>query len=274
MVAGEADMWMSPTMLDLVELEEAGFTRISGWAGIQWHLLPNADDPNSIWSNKKLREAVEYAIDKQALCDALGYGFYEPLFTISPQGDWGGDRQFRNYDPEKAKQLLAEAGYPDGLEITLLAQTQSSGRNDVAEAVKGYLDAVGFKVNLDIADTGRYSAAIYADGFEDLALAMSGNDQDYLVSAQRWWGPQPRLDLQGYECTPELAAIFEKSLKTNDRNEQKKLTEEIVYYIAEEALVIPLYNNPTSVIHNGKVHTTYLQQGLTRFDYANTWLEK
>ena len=66
----------------------------------------------------------------------MGYGYMRPI-TPSRLGDWGGDLVYREYNPEKAKQLLMEAGYEDGLEL-LLAQAGTGGRNETAEALAVY----------------------------------------------------------------------------------------------------------------------------------------
>ena len=62
-----------------------GFVRQDGWAGIQYMIVPNTVDADSPFVDKRVREAVEYAIDKQALCDALGCSYTEPLYTVAPQ---------------------------------------------------------------------------------------------------------------------------------------------------------------------------------------------
>ena len=74
---------------------------------------------------------------------------YETHYAVSPPETGKGDLVYREYNPEKAKQLLMEAGYEDGLEFTL-SQAGTGGRNETAEALAGLLDKVGFKVKLDL----------------------------------------------------------------------------------------------------------------------------
>lgn len=220
MEAGEADIWLGADGLNTKRLMEKGFVYQTGWAGAQTHLIPNTADPNSPFLDKRVREAVEYAIDKQAIVDALGYGFSETIDTIAPRGEWGGDRQFRHYDPEKAKQLLIEAGYPEGLEISLIAQAGAGGRNEMAEALANYLEKVGFKVNIDIADAGRYYAEVWDGSWKDLALAIGGTDTTFLTAVQRWWGHNGVYQ-GGFKRPEKLIELSQASLKAVTREEQK-----------------------------------------------------
>ncbi|HHX74160.1 MAG TPA: ABC transporter substrate-binding protein [Firmicutes bacterium] len=274
MEAGDADMWSGAVPAqNQKELEEKGFVRQSAWAGIQSVLVPNTVDTSTPLADLRVREAIEYAINKQGICDVLGYGYLEPLNTVAPPGDWGGDKVFRPYDPDKAKQLLAEAGYPNGFETTLVASASSGGRNEVAEALVGMLGEVGIKVNLDIADTGRFTGMMFGNGWDGLMLGFSGQDTTYLTSTTRWWGHNAFVYPSMYKSEEFLEMCRESVLKTT-REEQKAITEQIVYYMAENVMVIPLTNSKTGFIRTPKVHTDYLDQGMTRWRTNLIWLEK
>ncbi len=194
MQAGQADVWQSADAQGRAEMVDKGFAIQSGWAGFQYHLMPNTMDANSVCADQRVREAVEYALDKQAICDAIGYGFYIPLDAVAPAGEWGADaiKVKRGYDPEKAKALLVEAGYANGCPIDLLAIAEAGGRSTGAEVVKGFLDAAGFITNIDIADAGRFYGSVFGTGWKDLAFMFSGNDVTYLMSCCAWWGRSPR----------------------------------------------------------------------------------
>ena len=102
-------------------------------------------------------KAVEYALDKETITKALGFGLYRPLKTLPPPGEWGYDPNYdpRPYNPEKAKKLLSEAGYPNGLKAKLLVFFTPDYRN-AGTAIKQYLDDAGFQIELDVADPGRF----------------------------------------------------------------------------------------------------------------------
>lgn len=268
--AGEVHAWALADAQYSRELVDKGFVRNEGWAGLQTVLLFNNAE-GELFSDKRLREAVEYAIDKEAISQTLGYGFTEPLYSVAPPTDWGGQYKWREYNPEKAKELIKEAGY-DGEEIFLMAQS-AGGRNDMAEAITNYLKAVGFNVTLDLADAGRHVQSLWNDGWKHLALSISGQDTNYLTSIQRWWGHDGSLSIS-FIRPDELIRMSKDSLLARTDAEKKEWAEKIVKYIGDEALVIPLVNSPSGFLHDGTVHTSYPNQGFTRWKMHDMWIEQ
>lgn len=277
MQAGEADIWQNASAKDQADMKSKGFVSQSGWAGLEWYLIPNTTDPKSKWNDKRLRQALDYALDKPAIAKALGYGMYVPLDEVTPPGEWGYDQNYagiRKYDPAKAKQLLAEAGYPNGLKINLLVQLQTGGRNETAEAIKGYLDAAGFQTNIDVADPGRYFGSVWGKGWEDLAFTFTGTGLNYFTSAMAWWSHMPRTNIASLKRPQALIDLFNKANVETSAEGQKAAVEKIVQLMTDEALVTPVYHVPALLILNPKVHTDYPTAGLTRWDFANSWIDK
>src|SRR5258705_2072606 len=112
--------------------------------------------PNDIkfFSDKRVRQALNYAVDKETLNKTLYQGLAETMNSPLPSSQWGFDASLKGYpyDPEKAKKLLAEAGYPSGFECELLSYSSPRGYNpagaELAVAIQGYLQKVGVKVNI------------------------------------------------------------------------------------------------------------------------------
>ena len=274
--AGQADIWQSADAQGRAEMIDKGFLVQTGWAGFQYHLMPNTTDPASPLAKLQVREAVEYALDKKAITDAIGFGFYFPIQVVSPEGEWGSDAVVvdRQYDPEKAKQLLVEAGYADGCPIDLLAVAEGGGRNTGAEAVKGYLDAAGFVTNIDIADPGRYYGSVFGTGWKDLAFMFSGNDYNYLMSCNAWWGPTPKTNLASFTRPPEFAALFEPANQARDAAAQEAETGKIVGMMNEQALMIPVYHYPNGIVIQKYVHTEYpMEGGFVHWSWNTTWMD-
>jgi peptide/nickel transport system substrate-binding protein len=276
MEAGQADIWQSADAQARADMIKKGFKVQTGWAGFQFHLMPNTADPASPFAKQEVREAVEYALDKPAICQAIGYGFYFPLYAVAPEGEWGGDAIVvkREYNPEKAKQLLAQAGYANGLPIDLLAVAEAGGRNTGAEAIKGYLDAAGFVTNIDIADPGRFYGSVFGMGWKDLAFMFSGNDYNYLMSCNAWWGPQPKTNLASFQRPEEFKALFEPANMARTEEEQKAATAKIVAYMNEHALMIPVFHYPAGIVVADYVHTEYpMEGGFVHWSWNTTWMD-
>jgi peptide/nickel transport system substrate-binding protein len=118
----------------------------------------NTTDPASVWSDLQMRQALEYAIDKEGIDTSVGLGFtpavYEIIHSVSQVVDPGTTP--RKYDPAKAKELMAAAGHTT-VEATLSYDTNRTPAN-LAEAVQANLAAVGITLKLNGLNTPAFSA--------------------------------------------------------------------------------------------------------------------
>jgi len=122
-------------------------------SNVQWDGLILADRTGQVvpaLSNLKVREAVNYAINRSAVNKVLNESFGTPNSQIQGPGFTGYDPSLNNYypyNPNLAKQLLAQAGYPNGFSMTLLEQGTTQ-TNLMAEAIAGQLAQVGIKATI------------------------------------------------------------------------------------------------------------------------------
>jgi peptide/nickel transport system substrate-binding protein len=275
MQAGEADWWLGAPVNEQINLANRGLVMKSG-AGAVSGIVPNNANPESKWKDKRLLEALEYALDKDAIAAALGQGRYTAMKMAVPEGVMGYDPTFagRPYDPAKAKQLMTEAGYPDGFNIKLLVL---QGNLDLPQAIKRYLDDVGMIVDIDIADAGRYYGSLYGMGWDDLLLGGGGfSSGDTLASFQQNWGDQPltRMAAASYELPPELLNLSKESRTFTEPADQAAAAVRIFRWIADNAFVIPIYLAPSSTIGQTWFHTTHLDEGGFTFYFGKMWLDK
>lgn len=271
----EVDMWVGPPVRQQADMEKRGFVRNSSWPGRPWLLIPNTKDANSPWNDKRVREAAEYAIDKAAIAKALGVGYYKPMTMVAPPGEWAYDPAYkgRSYDPEKAKKLLAEAGFAGGLKAKLTVMSRSTDV-EAATAAKMYLDAAGFQIDLDVADPGRFFGSVWKAGWKDLIWMFTGLDADFLVTFQRWFGDEPLSDLASFKRPPELIKMSQESRTHDKEADQRAAAKKIVRYMADEALVIPVFFATEAYLTQPYVHTDYLHQGFVRWKLADAWMDK
>ncbi|HEX9077793.1 MAG TPA: ABC transporter substrate-binding protein [Anaerolineae bacterium] len=141
----------------------------------------------SPFAEVKLRQAISYAIDSKAIVDSqfFGYGIAIQQWGV-PNGYWA-NPNFKGYpyDPAKAKQLVAEAGYPNGLKTKLLV-VNTPDTVGAATAVQGMLAQANINVDLDVADNTRYRSLTSGGGkFEALCFASFRADSDLALVMPR-----------------------------------------------------------------------------------------
>jgi peptide/nickel transport system substrate-binding protein len=274
--AGDADMWQGATAQDWKDLDSKGFLVKGYWPGLPMALWPNTVDPDSKWQDKNLREAMEYALDKDTMAAALGLGYYVASHQIAPSTEWGyiPELPTREYNVEKAKELLALAGFDEEnpCPVTLLVQAVPADI-DAGESIKNYMDTAGFDVTLDLADPGRFYGSVFGTGWEDLVLMFYGMDVNYLATYMSWFSSDPKSNLVSFERTPEQIAMDKEAVIQVSVEDQITITEDLCRYLYEEARLCPLWWVPAKTVSWTYVHHEILRHGFIRVDWENVWMD-
>lgn len=147
-------------------LQPLGF-KVNASPTAAWGIVSNSKDPNSPFSNIKVRQAVSYAIDTGAIAKALSYGVPSQINQFAARPEVPGSAYNPNvvgypYNEAKAKQLLTEAGYPNGFNTTLFTLNEQWFL-DMCQSIAGYLSNVGIKVQINQADGAHWSTALRAE---------------------------------------------------------------------------------------------------------------
>ncbi len=274
MEAKEADVALEINNMKIAtELEQKGF-KVNWGPGNVFALLPNSTKAGSIYANKKVREALEYAIDRPALAKVIGFGKYEALTQLEPAVSPAHIKGFnpRPYDPEKAKKLLAEAGYPNGFDTKLLIREMD---RDAGVAIQSYLTAVGIRLQLDIADLGRYAVSVYSpQGWDDLALSWGGVNPD-ATDLFVHWGSRPQTHRHGKILkSKEFLATAEKALHTFDPAGMKETLRDMVRLASEDAMIVPLYRDAQACVMQPWVHSDYMKIHRQVWQPQEDWMDK
>ena len=187
--AGEVDMVESIDPAQYNELKAQGYTVDipKGLAFVFSFRTANAD-PNSPFSKKEVREALWYAVDTVSLVSGLGKGTYNVANQLAaPQQGWYiKDYPNRKYDPNKAKQLLAQAGYPNGFKTVLHGDVR--GRQDDLVALQSYFRVIGIECTLDVADVAR-SSTFGTQGFDGILQPGFPNWSSFSSWMNVWLSP-------------------------------------------------------------------------------------
>lgn len=170
------------------------------------------------FNNPKVREAVAYALNRKNSVAVAFQGHGEPLAGIViPKTDPAYNAKYANmwsYDPAKAKDLLAEAGYPNGFSTTLLTTSQYTFLQDLGLSVQSDLQAIGIKITMDAPD---WATRIQKGNAGDYGIAVSGGagdvtDPAYLQADVS--GPANYNNSFGYN-NPDLNAALQAGLQAS-----------------------------------------------------------
>jgi peptide/nickel transport system substrate-binding protein len=147
--AGEGDVFAGIPTVDAENLAQKNKYVITDVAFSPFGLFSDSSNPASPFNKIEVRQAVSYAIDNETIAASLGHGYWEATNQASFPGNisYNPDIVGYPYNPEKAKELLATAGYPDGFETNIWFQT-GAGYENLFTAVQGYLSEVGIKAQL------------------------------------------------------------------------------------------------------------------------------
>ncbi len=212
---------------------------------------------NKPLDNLKVRKAIALAVDWQAIVDAFYGGLGERASEFVPPAMWGraGDIEPFPYDPEQAKKLLAEAGYPNGFETELwympVSRPYFPAPQPIAETIATYLADVGIKASLKTEDWGTYLSDYDKGKFPMYMLGWSPDYPDPDNYLYTFFGPTSIKTNLGCEtdACKKIAGLIQKARVTASLDERKKLYAEAQRLVHEYVLSIP-------VAHNNPLHAT------------------
>ncbi|MDN4609833.1 ABC transporter substrate-binding protein [Arthrobacter burdickii] len=246
LVSGQADVAMlTSSTVDFAESKGSGVSQIGGTVNTMIS-FDKIGKTAPAFAEEKVRQAIQHAINRQALVDALHKGDI-PAWNALPKDSAGFTEDLETefaYDPEKAKSLLAEAGYPDGFEFTIIASAQT--QTDL-QAVQKDLAAVGITMNVKMAASTDEAFAAVAT----TPLGYSPLNWDnpvgvmYGVVLNGFTNVQKATDEELSAATAELAAA-------KDDAAAKTAATKLNTRLVESGWMIPLYEALVNQGYNTK----------------------
>lgn len=219
------------------------------------------------WADARVRKAVAMAIDRETIAKTIFGGEATPaLFPDCGKcGTFGMPKDLKPwpYDPARAKALLAEAGYPNGLPGVWDLQTMQSGsapsQPEVAQAVGGYLSKIGIKTKFQLMEGGAFGAAYRGKKLKGLPIKGSGETNfDIGLKKDVWAARAEAWSLLNDEDTNR---IWDEQLRTADPEKRRKLLEDAVNVMVGEARVVPLVEVNTVFGLGKRIKEYKLRQG-------------
>ena len=205
-------------------------------ASSQWIEFTEQWEPKSPWHDRRLRLAANYALDRQAISDAGCLGFCPPAGVIVPRVmDFALQVAPTPYDPAKAKRLLAEAGYPNGIDAGEFAAIP--GFPTIAEAVMNYLNAAGIGVKLKQMERAAFYGDWQAKRLRGVFMTGAGNSGNAASRVEAFIQSKGAYAYGGY---PDIDELFRQQATERDHAKREALLDKIQQLTIDRVMYAPV----------------------------------
>ena len=260
LLAGDVDMIESPPIQDIPRIEQAGFSVVDALSNriIYLHMLQQEDAPGISGAegnpllDPRVREAISLSINREAIAERIMGGYAQPAGELLPPPMFGtSGRPVDAYDPERARELLAEAGYPDGFSITLgTPNDRYINDEQVAQAVAQMMSRIGIQTRVDASTASQFFSRrnalefpIYMAGWG----ASSGDMSSPLKSLVATYDPETGMGPTnaGRYSNPDMDALLIEAMSTIDDEKRDQILLGAETLVLAGYGIIPLHYEQT-----------------------------
>lgn len=263
LLSGDVDIIDSPPIQDLERLRNDDSIDVAQGLSnrvIYLHMDQHAETPGvkgtdgkNPMQDKRVREALSKAINREAIVDRIMGGVARPAAQLLPESMFGSDPELEvaPYDPEASKKLLAEAGYPDGFEL-VIGTPNDRYMNDekVAQAVAQFFTRIGIKTGIDASTASVFfkrrnnvEFTMYLAGWGAATGEMSSPLKSLAATPDKTRG-YGTTNPGGYS-NPEMDGILTEALQTVDDARREELLRAASRAVIEDYGIIPLHYEVT-----------------------------
>ncbi len=260
---GSADAESNVITLDMVHAlrNEANLRTESGPSSVVIYANFNVTDP--VLRDKRVRQAVACAMDREAIIDALWRGEAVAADSLLPLGHWAraSDSEMARYphDVERAKRLLDAAGFHAGsdgvrLRITLKTSTDETTRL-MAAVLQQQMRAAGIDLQIRSAEFGTFYADVTKGAFQMYALRWIGSNEDPAIFRYAYGSESmpPKGGNRGRYSNPRVDALLSAAAGETDQAKRRAEYVEVQQILAEDLPVIPLWYPNNEVVHSRRL---------------------
>jgi len=236
---GEADVvYLLQSALAEEAQRTAGLTlKPTPIVSTHWLVFLDQWDPKSPWADRRVRLAANHAMDRQAVNEALTLGFSRISWSIIPQSfDFFWQPPPYPYDPGKARQLLAEAGYPNGLDAGDF--WCDAATDTMSEAAANYLQTVGIRVRVLPLERAAIFKGYQEKKLKNLLYSLSGAFGNAAIRLENFvvaGGPY------AYGSYPDIDGLFREQAGELDRKRREAALHRIQQLVHDKAMYAPIW---------------------------------
>lgn len=225
---------------DVESVKEGGTINVSIAEGARLMSLYTALDSGKL-ADPRVRQAITHAIDRQAIVENVigGMGTVIDTNLFTPEWAVASDLASYDYDPEKAKALLAEAGWNADTEVNLDIVPGQADRDAIMDIVVGQLSAVGIDAKLRALQPAELTTLIEERQFDLLITTLALNKAEPASINPRFMC-EGGGNISAY-CNPDLDAALQAGVATTDQAEREELYQEASRILNQDLPAIPLY---------------------------------
>ncbi|GIW11530.1 MAG: diguanylate phosphodiesterase [Dehalococcoidia bacterium] len=255
---GELDILLGNLSPDQVELLKGSAQIETRYSGVNYALFSQAENQQrgTPLTDRRVRLALNYAVDRAALAATVYRGYARPVsqFSVPESLSWNDELSPYPYDPARAKQLLAEAGYPNGFTLPVgIEFTPQTTNPQVATALQSYLRAVGVETAVSSLEL-----AVFLDKFYGRAGQQKGDLFMVTTQAESAYGQNQRTthDCQRpnpWWCNPAYERLMEQVQLEPDRARRSALLRQAIAILYQDVAHIDLLAIPTFVVQQPNI---------------------
>ena len=269
---GKVDVVVNINGVSAAALKSEGYV-VTALPWTMEELLPDSLNSDSPLADKRVRQAIEYAINRPAIIKALGHGYFA-LTQLATEAVYGYNPAIkgRPYNPDKAKQLLAEAGYPDGFKTKLIGG-EGTELPKIFAAVQAYLADVGIKADIEIADAALWKQYRANKPWHNAMLFRHfASDPNFTCSLFDF---HSNKEYGQTSVLRNFDNIIDEMLQARDYDTMVKNTQRVVKHIYDEAIVIPIMLDSSIAATSNKVHDLgFFEVHVMHWTPWNAWIEQ
>jgi peptide/nickel transport system substrate-binding protein len=238
--SGEADIAVALDGQEAADIKRDPRMQVvaSKHASIFWLEFTEQWDPKSPWHDKRLRLAVNHALNRQQLNEAACLGLCPPAGVIVPRVmEFALQVEPPAYDPKKAKQLLAEAGYPNGLDAGEFAAIP--GFPTLAEGTLNYLNAAGIRMRMRQMERATFYSAWKEKKLRGVFMTAVGNSGNAASRVEAFIQSKGDYAYGGY---PDIDDLFQQQARERDVKKREALLHKIQQLTIDRVMFAPVYD--------------------------------
>lgn len=248
LLSGDVDFIAPVPPTDLARIDADDSTDLITMAGTRVITFQMNQDRVEAFKDARVRQAIDYAVNNAGIVDRIMRGFGTVAAQASPAGYLGHNPALApRYDLEKAKALMAEAGYADGFSITMMAPNNRYVNDDkIAQAVASMLSKINITVDLQTMPKAQYWPAFDERAADMMMIGWHADTEDsanfhqFLTACPNSENGNGQYNSGNY-CSPKADALMDASNTEIDPEARAKLLQEMETIVYDEAGFIPLH---------------------------------